>query len=116
MELMMPRGHGSGEAEGIADGVDLLADEEVAGVGEGSGLEVGGARDLQQCEVVSGIAADAVAEYLCLSWRVTSTRLGVFDDVVVGEDMAFGVEDEAGALALLGDGAEEEVARRLRCR
>ena len=36
--------------------------------------------------------------------------LGVVDDVVVGEDVALVVDDEAGALALLGDGLEEEVA------
>ena len=33
-------GHGAGEAKRVADGVDLLADEEVGGVGEGCGLEV----------------------------------------------------------------------------
>jgi hypothetical protein len=36
--------------------------------------------------------------------------LGVVDYVVVGEDMSLVINDKAGALALLGDGAEEEIA------
>jgi hypothetical protein len=36
--------------------------------------------------------------------------LGVVDYVVVGEDMSLIINDKAGALALLGDGAEEEIA------
>ena len=35
--------------------------------------------------------------------------LGVVNNVIVGKDVAFAVQDEAGALALLGDGLVEEV-------
>ncbi len=53
--------------------------------------------------------ATTVAVYLCLSCEGDFDALGVGDDVVVGEDVALLVEDEAGALALLRDGAVEEV-------
>jgi len=36
---------------------------------------------------------------------------GAVDDVVVGEDVAFLVDDESGACPLLGLGAEEEIIR-----
>ncbi len=44
-------GHGAAEAEGIADGVDLLADAELRGVGQRDRLQVGRV-DLQQRQVV----------------------------------------------------------------
>ena len=41
MALMMPRGHGAGQAEGIADGVDLLPDGELEESASVTGCRLG---------------------------------------------------------------------------
>jgi len=50
-------GHGAAEAEGIADGVDFLADIEAGGSGERDGLQIGRI-DLEEGEVVDFIGSD----------------------------------------------------------
>ena len=53
------------------------------------------------------------ALYLCLSLRVTSTCLRIFDYVVVGEDAAIFAEDEPGSLSLARHDPIEEVEGQL---
>jgi len=103
-------GHGPAEAEGVADGIDALADDEVGGVGEDGGLEVGNIVDLEEGEVVVAVDVDDGGFVLAAVGEGDLDGLGVVDDVIVGEDVALLVEDEAASLPLLGDGTEEEVA------
>ena len=80
------------------------------GVSEGSGLKVRGASNLQKGNVVDGVYTDAVCFEFLLVPEGDFYGLGVLNYVVVGEDMSLVIDNEAGSLALLGDGAEEEVA------
>ena len=101
-------GHGAAETEGIADGVDLLTDLEIARAGEDGGDEVRRV-DLEKGEVVQAIFADdlSLVAMLVVGLDLDVSRVG--DDVVVGEDVALLIENEAGALVLLGYEAHEEV-------
>ena len=88
-------GHGAAEAEGIADGVDLLADGEAGGVGERDGLEIGRV-DLEESEVVDLVGSDDACLVAALVAELNfNAAIGSLDDVEVGEDVAGLVEDEA---------------------
>ncbi len=90
----------SGEAEGIADGIDFLADLQIGRVAEGHRLQVGGF-DLDYGQVVRLVGADD-GGLICLAVVECDLDLARFgDDVIVGEDVSFFVDDEAGALAFL---------------
>ncbi len=96
-------GHGAGETEGVADGVDLLADEEVRGVSERYWLKVCGAGDLEQSDVVDRVDADALCLVLLLVPEGHLDGLRVVDHVVVGEDMSLIINNKARSLTLLGN-------------
>ena len=108
MELTMPQREGSGQAEGIADGVDFLADLQIGGVAEGHRLQVG-CFDLDDRQIMGLVGADdGGLIFLAVVQRdFNLARFG--DDVIVGEDVSFFVDDETGALAFLRDQAVEEV-------
>ena len=59
---------------------------------------------------MDGVDADAGGFELLLVPERDFDGLGVVDDVVVGEDVALVIDDEAGTLALLRDRAQEEIA------
>jgi hypothetical protein len=102
-------GHGAAQAEGIADGVDLLAHGELSGVGQSNRLEVGRV-DLQQGKIVNPVSAHHLGRIAVLvAEHHLDAAVGALDDMVVGEHMAGLVEDEAGALALLRDGSVKEI-------
>ena len=67
--------------------------------------------DQQQRQIVALVDTDDLSLVLVLVVERDFDPLCVVDDVVVGEDVALLIEDEAGALALLGNGAVEEVKR-----
>ncbi len=77
----------------------------MGGVGEGRGLEVLCAGDLQQRNVMDWVDANPGGLELLLVPERDLDGLRVVDDVVVGEDVTLVVDDEAGALALLRDWA-----------
>ena len=100
--------HGAGKSEGIADGVNLLSHLQVARVAEHSGREVG-RFDLDDGKIVRRVGADdRGAEFLAVVQRDFHLA-GVGDHVIVGEDVAFLVDNEARALAFLRHQAVEEV-------
>ena len=104
----MPRVMRSGESEGIADGIDFLPDLKMRGVAERHGLKVG-RFDLDDGEIVRAVGADdGGAIFLAVAERDFDLP-GFGDHVVVGEDVAFFVDDEAGALTFLRDQSVEEV-------
>ena len=92
-------GHGGAQAERSADRDDGLADAQGPGPAERGGLEVLGAGDVEDGEVVDGTAPDdgrvlPVAVLVDdLDRTVVLGRVG--DDVVVGDDVALVVEHEA---------------------
>ena len=101
-------GEGSGEPEGIADGVDLLADLQIGGIAEGHGLQTGGL-DLKDSQVMCLVGADdgGFVFLAVVKGDPDFTRVG--DDVVVGKDVSFFVDDETGALAFLRIEAVKEI-------
>ena len=93
--------HGSVEdAERIADGEHLLADLEAGAVAQGHGLKVG-RLDLNDGEVVRLVSSDDGGRVVLLVLEDDLEFTRAVDDVVVGEDVAFLVNDEAGARTLL---------------
>lgn len=98
-------GEGAAEAEGVADGEDGLADFDVVGVGEGEcGEGLLGVLDLDDGDVCFGVDADegGFVGFLVVGGDADFECVG--DDVVVGEDVAFWCDDDAGAEA--GDDLE----------
>ena len=102
MELTMPLGEGAGESEGIADRVNFLADLQIGRIAESHRLQVG-SFDLDDGQVMRLVGADdGGLIFLAVVERdFDLARIG--DDVIVGEDVSFFVDDEAGALAFLRD-------------
>jgi hypothetical protein len=93
-------GEGSGEAEGIADGVDLLADLQIGGVAERHRLQIG-SFDLDDGQIVRLVGADDGGLVFLAVVQRDFDLAGVSDDVIVGEDVSFFIDDETGALAFL---------------
>ena len=82
MELMMPLRHGAAQAEGIADGVDLLAHRKFGGIGQRHRLQVGRV-DLQQRQVVDLVGADHLGRVAALVAQLHfDAAVGALDDVV----------------------------------
>jgi hypothetical protein len=101
--------HGAVEAEGIADGVNLLAHRKSAGIGQRDRLQVG-RFDLQQGQIVHLVDAHHFGGVAALiAERHLDAAVGALHHMVVGEHMAGLVEDEARALALLRHRAVKEV-------
>ena len=73
-----------------------------------TGLQVG-RLDLNDGEVVRLVGSDDGGRVVLFVGEDDFQLPGAVDDVVVGEDVAFFVDDEAGAGALLGLGAKEEI-------
>ena len=65
---------------------------------------------------MAGVARDDLRLVAALVGERDLDLLSAGDHVVVGEDVALLVEDEAGALVLLGNGLEEEVVAPARRR
>ena len=101
--------HGAAQAEGIADGVDLLAHVELRGVGQRDRLQVGRV-DLQQRQVVNLVGAHHARRVAALvREHHFNAAIGARHHVKVGQNVAGFVEDEAGALALLRHRSIKEV-------
>ncbi len=97
-------------AEGVSDGDDPFADEEVVGVSEGYVGKAGGA-GFEDGEVGAFVGADDVdGDFASVRQCDGCDFGGVFDDVVVGDDVSLGVEDEAAA-----DGVDFSVNGARRC-
>ncbi len=91
------RGHGLAEAERIADRHHAVADPRLVAVAELDGLQRLVALDLQHRDVDLGILADHLGLELAAVVEDDDDVVGVADDVVVGDNDAAGVDDEAGA-------------------
>ena len=101
--------HGAAQAEGIADGVNLLAHVELRGVGQRHRLQIRRV-DLQQRQVVNLVRADNARRITALvGEHHFDAAIGAVDDVKVGENVAGLVEDESRALALLRNVPIKEV-------
>jgi len=96
-------GEGSGEAEGGSDGHDILAWEEGVAVAEGSGVEgdifgfEGVDVHLEDGEVGPVVVADEASGEAFAIGEGDVYFGSASGDVVVGEDMALVVDDDAGA-------------------
>src|SRR5262249_23994308 len=89
------------EAERVADGDDPLADTEGVRITQlHRGQVFGIALDLDQRDVGLRVASRDLRLELLPVGQLHQDLVGVLDDVVVGEDVAAGVDDEAGAEAL----------------
>ena len=90
-------GHRAAEAERIADRHHPVADLRGVAVAEGDiGQRLAGV-DLEQREIGLGIAADDLGRVFAAVLEDDLDLAGVADDVVVGDDIARGIDDEAGA-------------------
>src|SRR5690606_17832538 len=101
-----PGGGRGVQAERVPDGEHRLADGEVGGGAERRGREVGGrVDDADDGEVGRLVLADELRGVDPPIGEGDGDLASAVDDVAVGEDVAVGVEDDAGplALALPGD-------------
>jgi hypothetical protein len=103
-------GECAGETEGIADSEGALAHDEIARVAQRERREVVALGiDLNQSDVVALIGADEFRGFARLIAEGDFDLLRVFDDVIVREDVAVLVDQEAGTGAFDGHGIVEEV-------
>ena len=114
-----PRGGRPVEPERVADGHHGVADADAVRVRKRKGSErAGGDVHLEEGEVGGGIRADQLRLVGVLVRERHLDLLRALDDVVVGDDVAGLVDDEAGAegllRGLLGLEAEERVDGRAR--
>ena len=112
------------KGKGAADGFNPIADLRPVGVAHLDGGQGRAGVDLDDGEVGGLVDADdarGTAEVLRIGigGELDVNLVGLFDDVVVGDDVALGIDDEAGAegladlavvaaVALVGDLAAEE--------
>ena len=90
------------EAEGVADGDDVLADAQLLARAERRSGQIFGTLELEHREIEPLVAAhDLRVENSRSSASLTFTCVGVFDDVRVGDDVPGGVDEEARAERLL---------------
>ena len=92
-------GDGLADAEGIADGESEIADFYLGRIAERNGGEMVGV-DFQHGDVGLGIAADDVGGEFTLVAQGNFDVGGAIDHVIVGEDVAVGADDHAGAEAV----------------
>jgi hypothetical protein len=105
---------GAVEAERVADGQNLLPDDEPIGIAERHDRQFLARRvDLYDGEVRIRIAPDDARRVALLAAEIDAQRIRPFDDVIVGQDVALLVNDRAGAGTLP---ALAEVAARARHR
>ena len=93
-------GDGLADAERVADGEDHVAHAELVAVGQGDGGQVLGL-DLDDGDVGLRIGADDLGGELAVVVEQHLQLVRPLDDVVVGDDVAVGGDDDAGAEALL---------------
>src|SRR5690606_29120035 len=86
------------EAERIADGHDPVADAHLAVIGEGDIGKLAVGIDLQHGKVGALVGADQLGLQLRAVIENDGEALAALDDVVVGDDVAVGGDDEARAL------------------
>src|SRR5215472_13816317 len=121
-------GDGLREGEGAADGFDVVAHLRHVAVAQLDGGQGGIGVDLDDGEVGGLVDADdarRAAEVLGVGvgGELDVDLVGLVDDVVVGDDVALGVDDETGAegladlviavIALVGDLAAEEAVEEV---
>src|SRR5262249_11135153 len=103
-------GHGSAEAEWIADGIDLLPDYEVLGISD-LGLGHGLGWDLNHGQIVNRVSADDLRPVFLLIARGDFKLTGAFDNVEIRQDVPFAVNHKTRSHTLLGHGAVKEIKR-----
>ena len=91
-------GDGGGEAEGITDGEHPFSKFQFVRTSDGDGGEVFGF-DFDECEVGGGVGADDACFVLLVVVEFHGEFVCVFNDVVVGDDVAVSGENDAGACA-----------------
>ena len=96
-----PDGDGVGEAEGIAEDDHGFAEVKVVVGGEGNGGEGVGAVDFNEGEVVDFVAGEYGAFVDGFVGEHDADAGGALDDMEVGEDVAVGMDDDAGAEGVL---------------
>ena len=107
------RGHHSPESERIADGKHPLSDARLL-VGHLHGGEFAFAVDLEQGEVILGIAGHHLRAHGRALGEADAEDVDLLDDVVVGDDVAARVEQHPGAHAVdavLRGGERKELLR-----
>jgi hypothetical protein len=92
-----PGAHAVAEPHRVADGDDRLADHQVAAVAQGQGLERPVALDLQHRQVGLRVAADQVRVELPPVGQLHLDLAGTVDNVVIGDEVAVLVDEEAAA-------------------
>ena len=90
-------GHRAAEAERIADGDDPFAQPQLVGIAELHRLERLVGMHAQQREIALGVLADQFGLQLGAVVEDDVDLVGVGDDVIVGDDEAGRIDDEAGA-------------------
>ena len=93
-------GEGSGEAEGIADRVNFLADLQIGRIAESHRLRVG-SFDLEYGQVMGAVGTDDCGLIFFAVVERDPDLACIGNDVIIREDVSFLVDDEAGALTLL---------------
>ena len=88
--------HGLADAERVADRQHDVADADLVRVADGEGVQVLRV-DLQHREVARRIGADDLGVERALVRELDADAIRAFDDVVVGQDVAVGRGDDAGA-------------------
>ena len=100
-------------AEGVADGEDVLAEEEVGGGADGHGRQRAAGLDLDDRQVLAAVEGDDAGGVGGAVEEGHAEGVHVQHDVVVGDDVAPLVDDDAGAHAVdlaVAAGGEEGVA------
>lgn len=103
-----------GEVEGVADGHHGLSDTRAVAIAEGDGGEAGGL-DFDDGEVGGRVVAYETGGQDAFVVEGNADAFGILDDVVVGDDIAVGRDDDARAVgavffalhALVDDESEE---------
>ena len=90
-------GHRAAEAERIADGDDPFAEPQLVGIAELHRLERLVGMHAQQRQVALGVLADQLRRQLGAVVEDDVDLVGVGDDVIIGDDEAGRIDDEAGA-------------------
>ena len=99
MKLTTPDGDGVLVGQRVADGAHPLADPQPRGVAQHGVRERARALDPDQRDVRIRIRSHQVGAQRAAVGQLHGETLGAFDHVVVREDVAFGVDQEAGARA-----------------
>src|SRR5438552_1322331 len=100
--------HGASQSEGVADGIDFLADLQISGVAQYRRGEVW-RTDLNHCQIMRLIHAHNVSTVFLAVVQGDFDLARIGDDVVIGQDMAFFIDDETRALSFLGHESVEEI-------